>query len=77
MPDSHASPTAPALVPPPPVSQPSPSPATRTAPAAALLQAAHVLLPSLEAGRALDAATLRGAMTEAFDGTDAEGAWSW
>ena len=75
--DSHASPTAPALVPPPPVSQPSPSPATRTAPAAALLQAAHVLLPSLEAGRALDAATLRGAMTEAFDGTDAEGAWSW
>ena len=78
--DSHASPTAPALVPPPaasPVSRVSPSPATRSTPAASLRQAAHALLPSLEAGRALDAATLRGAMTEAFDGSDAEGAWAW
>ena len=75
--DSHASPTAPALVPPPPVTKVSTSPATRSTPAASLLQAAHALLPSLEAGRALDAATLRSAMTAAFDGSDADGAWSW
>ena len=31
----------------------------------------------LEAGRALDAATLRDAMTEAFGATDAEGGWVW
>ena len=31
----------------------------------------------LEAGRPLDAAILRDAMTEAFGGTDAEGGWVW
>ena len=31
----------------------------------------------LAAGRALDARTLREAMTRAFEGSDAEGAWAW
>jgi len=43
----------------------------------ALLAAAQVLLPALEAGRTIDAAQLRTAMTDAFGGTDAEGAWDW
>ncbi|BBB10623.1 strawberry notch-like NTP hydrolase domain-containing protein [Sphingopyxis sp. EG6] len=45
--------------------------------ASALLAAARTLLPALEAGRAIDAAQLRTAMTDAFGGTDAEGAWDW
>lgn len=45
--------------------------------AAALLAAAERLLPGLERGRAIDADTLRAAMTAAFGGSDAEGAWSW
>ena len=44
---------------------------------AALFRAATDLLPALEAGQALDAATLRGAMSTAFGATDAEGAWVW
>ncbi len=43
----------------------------------ALFAAARTLLPVLEAGRPLDAATLREAMTEAFGGSDAAGAWVW
>lgn len=43
----------------------------------ALLTAARGILPSLEAGRPIDAATLRAAMSRAFGGTDAEGAWDW
>ena len=39
--------------------------------------AARTLLPVLEAGRPLDAATLRTAMTGAFGASDAEGAWVW
>ena len=61
-----------------------PDPATasvsvRPAPSAsdALFAAARTLLPVLEAGRPLDAATLRDAMTRAFGATDAEGAWLW
>ncbi len=73
--DSHASQTAPALVPPPATAHVPPRP--RTSAAAAHLDAARALLPSLEAGRALDAAALRNAMTAAFDGSDADGAWSW
>ena len=34
-------------------------------------------MPVLEAGRALDAPTLRDAMTRAFGATDARGAWVW
>mgnify|MGYP000858756218 CR=1 FL=1 len=45
--------------------------------AAALLAAAERLLPGLERGRAIDAGTLRAAMTAAFGGSDAEGVWSW
>ncbi len=44
---------------------------------AALLAAARTLLPVLEAGRALDARTLREAMTSAFGASDADGAWLW
>lgn len=43
----------------------------------ALLAAARGLLPSLEAGRPIDAAILRAAMVQAFGGSDAEGAWDW
>ena len=43
----------------------------------ALFTAATTLLPVLEAGRPLDAATLRDAMTRAFGAGDAEGAWVW
>ena len=43
----------------------------------ALFTAATTLLPVLEAGRSLDAATLRDAMTRAFGTTDAQGAWVW
>ena len=43
----------------------------------ALFAAARTLLPVLESGRPLDAATLRDAMTEAFGASDAEGAWVW
>ena len=43
----------------------------------ALIAAARTLLPVLEAGRPLDAATLRAAMTGAFGASDAEGAWVW
>ena len=45
--------------------------------AAALLAAAERLLPGLERGRAINAGTLRAAMTAAFGGSDAEGVWSW
>ena len=58
---------APAVAPP---AAPEPEPA-------ALLAAARTLLPVLEAGRALDARTLREAMTQAFGASDADGAWLW
>ena len=43
----------------------------------ALFAAAQTLLPVLEAGRLLDAPTLRDAMAEAFGASDAEGGWVW
>src|SRR5260370_2797521 len=43
----------------------------------ALIAAASLLLADLERGRAIDAAALRNAMITAFDGSDAEGAWTW
>ena len=43
----------------------------------ALLDAAAALVPRLEAGQALDASTLRAALTRAFGGSDAQGAWVW
>ena len=61
-----------------PVSVPA-SGSERSAPvgSAPLLDAARSLLPVLEAGRPLDAATLRAAMTRACGASDAEGAWVW
>ena len=67
----------------PPTVQPLPaSPAIADAPGvrskpAALLAAATALLPNLEAGRALDAKTLREAMSAAFGASDTQGAWVW
>ena len=67
----------------PPALRPIPaSPAIADAPGvrpkpAALLAAATALLPSLEAGRALDAKTLREAMSAAFGAGDVQGAWVW
>ena len=67
----------------PPAVQPLPaSPAIADTPGvrpkpAALLAAATALLPSLEAGRALDAKTLREAMSAAFGAGDTQGAWVW
>ena len=70
-PDALARPPLPATAIDPPASPARPSPGD------ALFAAAQALLPVLEAGRALDAATLRDAMTEAFGASDAEGAWVW
>ncbi len=44
---------------------------------AALLAAAQTLFRALSAGRKVDAGVMRGAMEEAFGGSDAEGLWSW
>ena len=44
---------------------------------AMLIEAATSLLPTLEAGHAIDAEALRAAMTHAFGGSDAEGLWDW
>ncbi len=45
--------------------------------AAAILAAAQRLVPNLATGRALDAPTLRMAMTDAFGASDSDGAWLW
>ena len=42
-----------------------------------LLAAAQLILPDLEAGRAVDARALRDAMETAFGASDAAGAWDW
>ncbi len=57
----------------------APAPAAEHRPSGAdtLFAAAQALLKVLEAGRPLDARTLRDAMTRAFGATDAEGAWLW
>ncbi len=65
LPVSHALPSVPA--------SPGSEPSTHDA----LFTAATTLLPVLEAGRPLDAATLRDAMTRAFGAADARGAWVW
>ena len=79
--DAHPAPAAPprppAAVPAPAIAEPAaPQRELRSAPAA-LLAAAHTLLPVLETGLALDAPTLREAMTGAFGASDADGAWVW
>jgi len=45
--------------------------------AACVFIAAGLLLPHLERGQRVDAATLRGAMEAAFGASDATGAWNW
>jgi predicted RNA methylase len=45
--------------------------------AARILRAGHDLLPLLERGQAIGAADLRTIMSNAFDGSDAEGFWAW
>ncbi len=78
--DVHTAPDASARLPVPHALPASPSP---TAPSPrpsvhdALHTAATTLLPVLEAGRPLDAKTLRNAMTHAFGAGDARGAWVW
>jgi predicted RNA methylase len=44
---------------------------------AAIVQAAHLLLPHLERGRRIDSDILRTAMETGFGGSDAESAWDW
>ena len=64
----------------PPADSPStrpPSPARPVCRATPCSSRPWTLLPVLEAGRALDAATLRDAMTEAFGASDAVGGWVW
>ncbi len=51
--------------------------APQTSNAQTILSAAAALLRQLEAGKALDARTLREAMTEAFKASDQDGAWTW
>jgi hypothetical protein len=50
---------------------------TNPGPAAAIAEAARLLLPDLERGRRIDAAMLRAAMECAFGGSDTEGTWDW
>ena len=45
--------------------------------AACVFAAAGLLLPHLERGQRVDAATLRGAMEAGFGASDAAGAWTW
>ena len=70
-PDALARPPLPTLA-----TAPAASPA-RPSPGDALFTAAQALLPVLEAGRPMDAAILRDAMTEAFGASDAAGGWVW
>ena len=44
---------------------------------AAVFAAAELLLPNIERGQRVDAATLRGAMEATFGASDATGAWNW
>ena len=75
--DAHPAPDALARPPLPTAAIDPPASPARLSASDALLAAAQDLLPVLEAGRPLDAATLRDAMTEAFGASDAEGGWIW
>jgi len=44
---------------------------------AAFMAAAQFLLRALSTGRKIDAGVMRGAMEQAFGGSDSEGLWSW
>ena len=75
--DAHTAPDVPARPPLPALAIDPPAEPVPLSGGDALFAAARSLLPVLEAGRPLDAATLRDAMTRAFGATDAEGAWVW
>ena len=60
-----------------PALSPAEAPSPPRPKAARLIAAAKALSTVLAAGRALDARTLRRAMTTAFEGSDAAGAWAW
>ena len=75
--DARPAPDALARPPLPPDAIESPASPARPVQGDAIFAAAQSLLPALEAGRPLDAATLREAMTDAFGASDAEGAWVW
>ncbi len=72
-----ARPAPDALARPPLAANPIDRPAARPVRGDATLAAAQALLPVLEAGTPLDAATLRETMTAAFGATDAAGGWVW
>ncbi|MCR8493021.1 bifunctional class I SAM-dependent methyltransferase/DEAD/DEAH box helicase [Brucella anthropi] len=59
-----------------PASAPLP-PVSDTDTAASVFAAAGLLLPHIERGQRIDAATLRGAMEAAFGASDVTGAWTW
>ena len=75
--DAHPAPDAPARPPLPALATDPAASAARPSAGDALFAAAQALLPVLEAGRPMDAATLREAMTEAFGASDAAGGWVW
>src|ERR1700681_3036318 len=52
-------------------------PSTALPDASANMVAAKILLAQLERGRAIDAQSLRTAMTAGFGSSDAAGAWDW
>ena len=62
---------------PPRLNPPTPRPLASSDKPARLLEAARILLNTLQAGHSLSATVLRVALTRAFGGTDAHGAWTW
>ena len=76
--DVHTAPDASVRVPVPRTIPALPAaPNLRPSGTGALFTAAKTLLPVLEDGRPLDAATLRDTMSRAFGASDAQGAWVW
>ncbi len=75
--DAHPAPDALARPPVPALATDTTASPARPSAGDALFAAAQTLLPMLEAGKSLDSATLRDAMTEAFGASDAEGGWVW
>ncbi len=75
--DAHPAPDALARPPLPALAIDPPAEPARLSGGDALFAAARSLLPVLEAGRPLDAAILREAMTQAFGASDPSGAWIW
>ena len=75
--DAHPAPDALARPPFPATAIDPPASPARPVAGDALFAAARSLLPVLEAGSPLDAASLRDAMTRAFGASDASGAWVW